>query len=142
MFCTICLETIYVTEIMTSCHHTYHKKCLDTWLAKGVGCPVCRGKITYDLMGPETRSRTERVRSKRAMMRIRFLMDLFYITNNKGERKKIIKKILKIACENRIILRRRRTFWNGLRIFGRTVINNDVEGYYKRLMHQWKLKFK
>ena len=97
MFCIICLDAISVAEIMTSCHHTYHKKCLDTWLKKSKECPVCRQKITYELMGPQTRSRTERIRAKRAMMRIRFLMDLFDISPSGTHKKKIIKKILKLA---------------------------------------------
>ena len=141
MFCIICLGTINVAEIMTSCHHTYHKKCLDTWLAKSVECPVCRRKITYELMGPQTRSHTERIRGKRAMIRIRFLMDLFDISFNKVRKKKIITKILKIACENRVILKRRKVFWNGLCYFGEMVIDGDTKGYYKPLMQRWDVKF-
>ena len=141
MFCIICLGTIHVAEIMTSCHHTYHKKCLDTWLKKSKECPVCRQKITYELMGPQTRSRTERIRAKRGMMRIRFLMDLFDISPSCIYKKKVIKKILKIVCKYKIILRKRVVFWNGLRNFGQCVISNDKDGYYNTLMQQWNIKF-
>ena len=141
MFCIICLDKISVAEIMTSCRHTYHKTCLDTWLKKSKECPVCRQKITYELMGPQTRSRTERIRAKRAMMRIRFLMDLFDISPSGTHKKKIIKKILKLACENRVILRKRTVFWGGLRYFGQDVISNDKDGYYDTLMQQWNIKF-
>jgi len=141
MFCIICLGAISVAEIMTSCHHTYHKKCLDTWLKKSIECPVCRQKITYELMGPQTRSRTERIRAKRVIMRICFLMDLFDISQSNIHKKKVIKKILKMACENKVILRKRAVFWRGLRNFGRNVISNDKDGYYDSLMRQWNIKF-
>ena len=141
MFCIICFDTIKVAEIMTSCHHTYHKKCIDTWLGKSIECPVCRQTITYELMGPQTRMHTERPRAKRAMMRIRFLMDLFEISFNKVRKRKLIKKILKVAYENRVILRKRKTFWNDLCSFGRIVIDDDIEGYYETLMQRWDVKF-
>ena len=141
MFCIICLDKIYAAEIMTSCHHTYHKKCLDTWLKKSVECPVCRGKITYELMGPQTRSRTASLRAKRAMMKIRFLMDLFDISPSHTHKKDIIKKILKKAYKNRGLLRKRTIFWDGLRHFGEAVVSNDKDGYYKTLMKQWYIKF-
>lgn len=140
MFCIICLAKISAAEIMTSCHHTYHKKCLDTWLKKSVECPVCRQKITYELMGPQTRSRTASLRAKRAMMKIRFLMDLFDISPSYTHKKNIIKKILKKAYGNRGLLRKRDVFWSGLRNFGQCVISNDKDGQYEALMRQWNIK--
>jgi len=140
MFCTICLGNITVAEIMTSCQHTYHKKCLDIWLTKSVECPVCRQTMTYELIGPQTRSRTERIRGRRAMTRIIFLFDLFDITFHKGERKRIIKKILKIACQHRDALRRHKDFWKDLRLFGKTIADGDTEGYYKNVMNCWDIQ--
>ncbi len=46
--CAICLDTIQEnTNVrkINHCGHTFHKRCIDTWLSVNVRCPVCRHDI-------------------------------------------------------------------------------------------------
>ncbi|KAL3099487.1 hypothetical protein niasHS_002942 [Heterodera schachtii] len=53
--CTICLEKITPTsrdKQLTSCQHTFHRDCVDTWLVTVQTCPLCRGEVDIrDLIG-------------------------------------------------------------------------------------------
>jgi len=43
--CSICLECISVAttgRVEMSCSHTFHLKCIGTWLNKNSSCPMCR----------------------------------------------------------------------------------------------------
>lgn len=45
--CSICLECINISttgRVEMSCSHTFHLKCIGTWLSKNSSCPLCRGK--------------------------------------------------------------------------------------------------
>jgi hypothetical protein len=44
--CSICLSECSTTNCyVTSCKHTFHKKCIDRWLVNHNSCPLCRNKI-------------------------------------------------------------------------------------------------
>jgi ElaB/YqjD/DUF883 family membrane-anchored ribosome-binding protein len=40
--CSICLEKISDSIVITKCEHVFHEKCLTTWLDKYLTCPLCR----------------------------------------------------------------------------------------------------
>ena len=45
--CTICLDKMnanYKNEKVTTyeCNHTFHLKCLNSWVIKSQTCPICR----------------------------------------------------------------------------------------------------
>jgi hypothetical protein len=42
--CAVCLEALQADDIARDlpCHHTFHRKCIDTWLSSNHTCPVCR----------------------------------------------------------------------------------------------------
>ena len=42
--CSVCLESIQ-NGVRLKCLHTYHKICIDTWLAKSDACPMCRTTV-------------------------------------------------------------------------------------------------
>ncbi|XVF19828.1 hypothetical protein REPUB_Repub11eG0144200 [Reevesia pubescens] len=35
--------------MIPNCKHVFHVKCIDTWLASHVSCPVCRGTILFEI---------------------------------------------------------------------------------------------
>lgn len=47
--CSICLEKIKTGKVKTSCNHTFHRDCINSWIRMGTGnhdkCPNCRGDI-------------------------------------------------------------------------------------------------
>jgi hypothetical protein len=46
--CSICLEEIKEDQPITvirSCHHGFHKPCLEPWFTKKSSCPNCRGPL-------------------------------------------------------------------------------------------------
>jgi len=47
--CPICLEAFAVNDTVRTipCFHTFHKQCVDPWLAQRALCPVCK----YDAVG-------------------------------------------------------------------------------------------
>jgi len=51
--CTICIEDFQDGDELKTlpCLHIYHKKCIDSWLARDNSCPVCKHPI-----GEQTRS--------------------------------------------------------------------------------------
>jgi hypothetical protein len=45
MDCGICQETIVLHEnIKTECNHSYHMKCIASWIIRTDTCPMCRNK--------------------------------------------------------------------------------------------------
>lgn len=48
--CPICLsefERAEIIKIIPGCRHVFHPKCIDTWLASHVSCPLCRSTKFY-----------------------------------------------------------------------------------------------
>ncbi|URD82904.1 RING [Musa troglodytarum] len=46
--CTVCLEGFKKGErcrALPSCGHVFHVTCVDRWLAKSRGCPICRALV-------------------------------------------------------------------------------------------------
>jgi hypothetical protein len=46
--CSVCQDTIVTTEParrLNFCNHTFHTRCIDTWLVQNVHCPMCRHDI-------------------------------------------------------------------------------------------------
>lgn len=46
MDCSICLEEIQNNEqtiVIDSCHHEFHRRCLEPWFLTNSTCPNCRG---------------------------------------------------------------------------------------------------
>jgi hypothetical protein len=51
--CPICLEKLFLYEdkhIITKCNHTFHKKCITTWIIKKSNCPICRKNINNNIL--------------------------------------------------------------------------------------------
>ncbi|CAG8449226.1 8817_t:CDS:1 [Cetraspora pellucida] len=42
--CTICLEEI-ISFTFLPCTHTFHSKCISTWLKEHKSCPMCRDRL-------------------------------------------------------------------------------------------------
>ena len=40
--CSICLEAEKKEWIKLSCNHSFHKDCINMWVATNRTCPVCR----------------------------------------------------------------------------------------------------
>ncbi|KAL1566206.1 hypothetical protein AAHA92_01839 [Salvia divinorum] len=43
--CAVCLEIFAAGEkcrVLPKCNHSFHAKCIDSWLLKTAACPVCR----------------------------------------------------------------------------------------------------
>ena len=46
--CTVCQDTMEPSvpvRRLNTCHHQFHKSCIDTWFERSVRCPVCRRDI-------------------------------------------------------------------------------------------------
>lgn len=43
--CVICLNNIHIGKKKLKCGHTFHKKCIKTWLKDENTCPICRKEI-------------------------------------------------------------------------------------------------
>lgn len=58
--CPICHEAITKeTGITTmSCSHSFHLKCIGTWILKSTSCPCCRSEISEHEKLPVIRART------------------------------------------------------------------------------------
>ena len=53
MTCSICLDAINATtgQVVMSCGHNYHLKCISSWLTTADTCPNCRAKpSTYETL--------------------------------------------------------------------------------------------
>lgn len=48
--CAICLEPFVVNEVTRTipCLHSFHQKCIDTWLKSKASCPVCKFSAICD----------------------------------------------------------------------------------------------
>ncbi|KAK1417348.1 hypothetical protein QVD17_26475 [Tagetes erecta] len=49
--CSICLsrfEDVEVLRLLPKCKHAFHIDCVDQWLEKHSGCPLCRCKVTKE----------------------------------------------------------------------------------------------
>lgn len=46
--CAICLESYAVDDMVRTlpCFHTYHTKCIDTWLRQKATCAICKHRVT------------------------------------------------------------------------------------------------
>ncbi|KAL6973256.1 hypothetical protein U1Q18_027438 [Sarracenia purpurea var. burkii] len=45
MECAVCLESFKVGEmcrLLPNCSHSFHARCIDSWLSKTALCPICR----------------------------------------------------------------------------------------------------
>lgn len=41
--CSICLCVLFNSDnLITSCKHTFHKKCINRWIIQNNNCPLCR----------------------------------------------------------------------------------------------------
>ncbi|XP_042455067.1 E3 ubiquitin-protein ligase ATL42-like [Zingiber officinale] len=50
--CSICLgeyEEREILRVMPSCHHNFHRACIDIWLQKQITCPICRFPLKESL---------------------------------------------------------------------------------------------
>lgn len=48
MECSVCLEPIKgegSAKKLEECKHTFHKECIDRWLAQSKACPICRADV-------------------------------------------------------------------------------------------------
>lgn len=46
--CAICLqefETGDMCQVLPSCNHTFHSKCINHWLRENLTCPICRNRV-------------------------------------------------------------------------------------------------
>ena len=46
--CAICLEESVIGEfcqVFSVCSHVFHSKCIDSWLARKLTCPLCRSSV-------------------------------------------------------------------------------------------------
>ena len=143
MFCTICLDDIQYKEINTSCKHDFHQLCLSKWLLKdpNKSCPNCRLPISYSwvMMYPETRSKTIRRRTKRILLGLNYLMDLFLITSREYEKDKLVKKMFKKIYDNHIILKRNQKCWGQLMQFKEKIVDDNER--YRKWVRLWEIKF-
>ena len=57
--CPICFEALLTSQsrrhvIKTKCNHTFHKRCLNKWLATNNSCPICRTQLKEQPVMPES----------------------------------------------------------------------------------------
>jgi hypothetical protein len=51
--CAICRETLETSETrVLPCNHSYHKECIDSWLARVPSCPYCRTTVVIEGVTP------------------------------------------------------------------------------------------
>jgi hypothetical protein len=53
--CAICQDSIEgndVCRLLNTCHHVYHKTCIDQWFLTNVHCPTCRQDIRESVAAP------------------------------------------------------------------------------------------
>ncbi|KAJ0765929.1 putative transcription factor C2H2 family [Helianthus annuus] len=46
--CAVCLEVFKVGDrcrLLPNCRHSFHAKCIDSWLIKNAACPICRSRV-------------------------------------------------------------------------------------------------
>ena len=44
--CSICFDALDSSDIVTDCHHCFHRVCIRTWLHNHSTCPLCRYSLT------------------------------------------------------------------------------------------------
>ena len=50
--CPVCLDTVQDCKkiaILKECGHSYHFRCLSSWLERNHSCPICRNKVTLSV---------------------------------------------------------------------------------------------
>ncbi|KAG5547444.1 hypothetical protein RHGRI_013214 [Rhododendron griersonianum] len=55
--CTVCLskfEDVEILRLLPNCKHAFHIGCIDEWLEKHSGCPLCRVKVDAEDLGTIT----------------------------------------------------------------------------------------
>jgi len=54
--CTICMEDFKVGDDVKTlpCLHLYHMSCIDAWLRRSNGCPICKARIGKDCCGGDS----------------------------------------------------------------------------------------
>ena len=48
--CNICMDNFVYRQYkrtLPKCNHTFHKKCIDSWLKKNSSCPICRQEYLH-----------------------------------------------------------------------------------------------
>ncbi|KAI8553821.1 hypothetical protein RHMOL_Rhmol05G0045900 [Rhododendron molle] len=61
--CTVCLskfEDVEILRLLPNCKHAFHIGCIDEWLEKHSGCPLCRVKIDAEDLGTITYADSKR----------------------------------------------------------------------------------
>ncbi|KAM0043889.1 putative transcription factor C2H2 family [Helianthus debilis subsp. tardiflorus] len=46
--CAVCLEVFKGGDrcrLLPNCRHSFHAKCIDSWLIKNAACPICRSRV-------------------------------------------------------------------------------------------------
>lgn len=46
--CAICLQEFEIgdmCQVLPSCNHTFHSKCINHWLRENLTCPICRNRV-------------------------------------------------------------------------------------------------
>lgn len=139
MFCTICFDTISCLEILTSCGHTYHQKCLDHWFCASAkkNCPVCQRVINYTLAGRRTRSKTEDRRTKKILIGCAYYIELFNISAREEEKKKLVDTMFNLLYMNRVLFRKKRKLFYFVYDFIKKLVDSDE--YYRKLYNWWEI---
>lgn len=53
--CCICYENINNEDLhQTICNHIFHNKCISLWKERNNTCPICREKISPDIINNST----------------------------------------------------------------------------------------
>jgi hypothetical protein len=62
--CSICLEPLKASKVLSTCHHKFHIECINEWFLEQETCPVCRSDQVMDQMVQFRMAVEERMRLK------------------------------------------------------------------------------